>query len=124
MFKLPIFQLMQCLSYRDFTWFIGLLMFVNKEDNILMYEGEYLNIKRISELFSVNYDNMRKAFKTYLQNELVYKGKAPSLKNTNKIVNVLIVNPFVVFNGKNICENTYNLSSHSSWAKLYDEVKE
>ena len=121
MFKLPIIPLMQTLSYRDFTWFIGMTIFIHPENNILMYEGAYLTIKRISELLNINYDSLRKAFVEYTKQGIVIKYKAPSLKNTSKMVNVLAINPFVVFNGKNIEKSLHELCKDTFWAHLYSQ---
>ena len=44
-------------------------------------DGEYLNVKQISELLDVNYDNLKTVFRGYEKNGLIKKVKMPSQKD-------------------------------------------
>ena len=121
-YKNPIEILGRELSNRDFAWFMRLIPYINKEDNILMHEGKYLNVKDISLLLNINYDNARNVFRNYDKLDLVKKTERQSQKDVYKNVNVLVVNPFIMFNGQNLDRSVEKIFNESKWAKLLNEI--
>lgn len=116
-YKNPIEILGRELSNRDFAWFMRLIPYINKEDNILMHNGKYLNVKDVSSLLGINYDNARTVFRDYDKLDLVKRIERPSQKDVYKKVKVLSVNPYIMFNGQNLDKDIESLFCKSKWAK-------
>ena len=117
LYKRAIEQLGRELSNRDFSWFIRLCPYVRMQDCTLRNDdGEYLNVKQISELLDVNYDNLKTVFRGYEKNGLIKKVKMPSQKDIYKEVNVIVVNPFLYVNGEYVVKEIRDLFSDTKWS--------
>lgn len=120
-YKNPIEILGKKLSNRDFAWFMRLIPYINKEDNVLVHNGKYLSTKDISVLLEANYDNVRTVFRNYEKLGLIRKIERPSQKDVYKTVKVLSVNPFIMFNGQNLDVDIYELFKDTEWAGMIKE---
>lgn len=118
-YKTPIEILGKELSNRDFAWFMRLIPYVNMQDCVLYdSNGEYLNVRKLSSLLEVNYDNLQSVIKSYEKNGLVAKIKRPSQKDIYKEVTAICVNPYVLMNGECLIELVNNVFKGTRWAKL------
>lgn len=117
LYKRAIEQLGRELSNRDFSWFVRLSPYVQMQDCSLRNDnGEYLNVKQISELLNVNYDNLKTVFRNYEKDGLIKKVKMPSQKDIYKEVNVIVVNPYLYVNGEYITKEIRELFKDTKWA--------
>lgn len=118
LYKKAIEQLGHELSNRDFSWFIRLSPYVRMQDCTLRDDNdEYLNVKQISELLAVNYDNLKTVFRTYEKNGLIKKVKMPSHKDIYKEVNAIVVNPYLFMNGEYIVKEIRDLFKDTKWSE-------
>lgn len=106
LYKRSISELDKVLSYRDFNWFIRMSEYVGMQDCTLYDDdGNYLNIKKLSNLLDVDYNNFSAAFKVFEKLGLVKKIKSPSQKDVYKKVNTLVTNPYLYMNGEYVIED-------------------
>ena len=118
LYKRAIDQLGRELSNRDFSWFIRLSPYVKMQDCTLRNDNdEYLNVKQISELLGVNYDNLKTVFRSYEKNGLIKKVKMPSQKDIYKEVNVIVVNPFLYVNGEYVVKEIRDMFADTKWSE-------
>ena len=118
LYKRAIDQLGRELSNRDFSWFIRLSPYVRMQDCTLRNENdEYLNVKQISELLGVNYDNLKTVFRSYEKNGLIKKVKMPSQKDIYKEVNAIVVNPFLYVNGEYVVKEIRDMFTDTKWSE-------
>ena len=118
LYKRAIDQLGRELSTRDFSWFIRLCPYVKMQDCTLRNENdEYLNVKQISELLGVNYDNLKTVFRSYEKNGLIKKVKMPSQKDIYKEVNVIVINPFLYVNGEYVVKEIRDMFADTKWSE-------
>lgn len=125
-YKDPIVILGKELSNRDFAWFMRLIPYINKSDCILMNNECYLNVKQISELLDVNYDNAKTVFRNFEKLGLIGKIERQSQKDIYKTNKVLVVNPYIFFNGQDLSKDVFEKFKDSRWAILNksQEIKE
>lgn len=122
MYKNPIEILGGELSNRDFAWFMRLIPYINQSECILVdKQGKYLNVKQISTLLGVNYDNAKSVFRSFEALQLIGKVERKSQKDLYKTIKVIVVNPYIFFNGKNLEKDVYELFKNSIWANLNNE---
>lgn len=122
LYKRSLSELDKVLSYRDFTWFIRMSEYVGMQDCTLYDdEGNYLNVKKLSELLDVDYNNLSSAFKGFEKLGLVKRIKSPSQKDVYKQVNAIATNPYLYMNGEYVVEEIKNQFADTKWAKLYSE---
>lgn len=118
LYKRAIDQLGRELSNRDFSWFIRLSPYVKMQDCTLRNDNdEYLNVKQISELLGVNYDNLKTVFRSYEKNGLIKKVKMPSQKDIYKEVNAIVVNPFLYVNGEYVVKEIRDMFTDTKWSE-------
>lgn len=118
LYKRAIDQLGRELSNRDFSWFIRLSPYVRMQDCTLRNNNdEYLNVKQISELLGVNYDNLKTVFRSYEKNGLIKKVKMPSQKDIYKEVNAIVVNPFLYVNGEYVVKEIRDMFTDTKWSE-------
>ena len=118
LYKRAIDQLGRELSNRDFSWFIRLSPYVKMQDCTLRNDNdEYLNVKQISELLGVNYDNLKTVFRSYEKNGLIKKVKMPSQKDIYKEVNVIVINPFLYVNGEYVVKEIRDMFADTKWSE-------
>ena len=118
LYKRAIDQLGRELSNRDFSWFIRLSPYVKMQDCTLRNDNdEYLNVKQISELLGVNYDNLKTVFRSYEKNGLIKKVKMPSQKDIYKEVNAIVVNPFLYVNGEYVVKEIRDMFADTKWSE-------
>lgn len=118
LYKRAIDQLGRELSNRDFSWFIRLSPYVKMQDCTLRNDNdEYLNVKQISELLGVNYDNLKTVFRSYEKNGLIKKVKMPSQKDVYKEVNAIVVNPFLYVNGEYVVKEIRDMFTDTKWSE-------
>ena len=118
LYKRAIDQLGRELSNRDFSWFIRLSPYVKIQDCTLRNDNdEYLNLKQISELLGVNYDNLKTVFRSYEKNGLIKKVKMPSQKDIYKEVNAIVVNPFLYVNGEYVVKEIRDMFTDTKWSE-------
>ena len=118
LYKRAIDQLGRELSNRDFSWFIRLSPYVKMQDCTLLNDNdEYLNVKQISELLGVNYDNLKTVFRSYEKNGLIKKVKMPSQKDIYKEVNAIVVNPFLYVNGEYVVKEIRDMFTDTKWSE-------
>lgn len=86
------------LSNRDFCWFIRMIQMIEYKDCSLRNNNVYLNIKEISKLLKIDYNNFSSVFKKYENLCLVKKIKRKSQKDVYKCINVLTINPYLYTN--------------------------
>lgn len=121
-YKDPIEILGSELSNRDFAWFMRLIPYISQSECILVdKEGKYLNVKQISALLGVNYDNAKTVFRNFETLDLIGKVERQSQKDLYKTTKVLVVNPYIFFNGKDLKNDVFELFNNSKWAKLNEE---
>lgn len=119
MYKKAIEQLGHELSNRDFAWFMRLAPYVYMQDCALRNDdGEYLNIKQLSELLNVNYNNLKNIFHSYEELELIKKIKMPSQKSIYKEANAIVINPYLLMNGEYVVKDVRDLFKDTKWANL------
>lgn len=124
LYKRSINELNKALSYRNFTWFVSLSEYLGMNDCILYDEDyNYLNIKQLSNLLEVDYDNLRSAFRDYIKLGLVKKIKVTSNKDIYKKVQAIAVNPYLYMNGEYIVEDIRKEFADTKWAKMYTDEK-
>lgn len=120
LYKRTIKPLSKALSYRDFTWFIELSEYAGMWDCILYDDrNNYLNIKSLSKIMDIDYDNFRDAFKNYIGLGLVKKIEVPSQKDIYKKSKALAVNPYLYLNGEYVVDDIKKQFEETSWAKMY-----
>lgn len=120
LYKRSLSELDKELSYRNFTWFIRLSEYLGMRDCILYDDnGNYLNIKNLSELLDIDYDNLKAAFREFTKLELIKKVKVPSQKDVYKTVQAIAANPYLYMNGEYIVEEIRQQFADTKWAKLY-----
>ena len=118
LYKRAIDQLGRELSNRDFSWFIRLSPYVKMQDCTLRNDNdEYLNVKQISELLGVNYDNLKTVFRSYEKNGLIKTVKMPSQKDIYKEVNAIVVNPFLYVNGEYVVKEIRDMFTDTKWSE-------
>ena len=117
--KSIIEDLNNILSNRDFCWFIRMIQYIKTEDCSIRNNDNYLNVKQISELLDVDYNNFSTTFKKYEKNNLVKKIKMESQKDIYKMVNVIVVNPYLYTNTDSVSDDIlnsfYNTQYEKSW---------
>ncbi len=118
-YKMPVEVLGKELTNRDFAWFMRLIPYIHMEDCVLYDDEkkEYLTIRRISELMEVNYDNLCTVFKGYKDKGLIADIERPSLHDGYKTVMAIVVNPYILMNGKCLLEQTNNIFNNLDWHK-------
>ena len=122
LYKRSLSELDKVLSYRDFNWFIRMSEYVGMQDCTLYDdEGNYLNVKKLSQLLDVDYNNFSSAFKGFEKLGLVKKIKVPSRKDVYKQVNGLVTNPYLYMNGEYVLEDIRKQFDDTKWAKLYSD---
>lgn len=122
LYKRSLSELDKVLSYRDFNWFIRMSEYVGMQDCTLYDDdGNYLNVKKLSQLLDVDYNNFSSAFKGFEKLDLVKKIKSPSQKDIYKQVNALVTNPYLYMNGEYVIEDIRQQFSDTKWAKLYED---
>lgn len=122
LYKRSLSELDKVLSYRDFNWFIRMSEYVGMQDCTLYDDdGNYLNVKKLSQLLDVDYNNFSAAFKGFEKLGLVKKIKAPSKKDVYKQVNALVTNPYLYMNGEYVIEDIRQQFADTKWAKLYTD---
>ena len=120
LYKRSIGELDKVLSYRDFNWFIRISEYVGMQDCTLYDDdGKYLNVKRLSQLLDVDYNNFSTAFKGFEKLGLVKRVKVPSQKDVYKKVNAIATNPYLYMNGEYVVEDIRREFIDTKWAKLY-----
>lgn len=121
LYKRMIRILSKELSYRNFTWFVEMSEYVGMWDCVLYDDDDnYLNIRKLSELMDVDYNNLRSAFKDFESRELIKKIEAPSKKDIYKTVKAIVVNPYLYMNGEYIVEEIKQKFINTRWAKIYE----
>lgn len=122
LYKRSLSELDKVLSYRDFNWFIRMSEYVGMQDCTLYDDdGNYLNVKKLSQLLDVDYNNFSAAFKGFEKLGLVKKIKSPSKKDVYKQVNALATNPYLYMNGEYVIEDIRRQFADTKWAKLYTD---
>ena len=120
LYKRSLSELDKVLSYRDFNWFIRMSEYVGMQDCTLYDDdGNYLNVKKLSQLLDVDYNNFSAAFKGFEKSGLVKKIKAPSKKDIYTQVYALVTNPYLYMNGEYVVEDIRQQFADTKWAKLY-----
>lgn len=120
LYKRSIGELDKLLSYRDFNWFIRMSEYVGMQDCTLYDDdGKYLNVRSLSKLLDVDYNNFSSAFKGFEKLGLVKKIEAPSQKDVYKKVSAIATNPYLYMNGEYVIEDIRKEFAETTWAKLY-----
>ena len=124
LYKRSLSELDKILSYRDFNWFIRMSEYVGMYDCTLYDDdGTYLNVRKLSQLLNVDYNNFSSAFKGFEKLGLVKKIKAKSQKDIYKQVNVIAANPYlyiyIYMNGEYVIEDIRQQFVNTTWAKIY-----
>jgi hypothetical protein len=121
-YKNPIEILGGELSNRDFAWFMRLIPYISQSECILIDKDEkYLNVRQISALLGVNYDNAKSVFRNFEALNLIGKVKRRSQKDLYKSIKVIVVNPYIFFNGKDLEKDIYELFKNSRWATINND---
>lgn len=104
------------LSNRDFCWFIRMIQHVKYDDcSIRDINNSYLNVKQISKILAVDYNNFSSALKKFENLNLIKKVEMQSQKDIYKKVKVIVVNPFLYSNIENIKDYILNEFSGSKY---------
>lgn len=121
LYKRTIHILSKELSYRNFTWFVEMSEYVGMLDCILYDDDDnYLNIRKLSKLMDIDYNNLCNAFKDFESKELIKKIEVPSKKDIYKKVKAIAVNPYLYMNGEYIVEKIKQEFVNTRWAKMYE----
>ena len=119
LYKKAIEQLGKELSNRDFSWFIRLSPYVKMNDCTLRNNDDtYLNVKQLSNLLGVNYDNFKTVMRSFEKIGLIKKIRVPSQKDIYKEVNAIVVNPYLYVNGEYVVKEVKDMFALTRWSDL------
>lgn len=119
LYKKAIEQLGKELSNRDFSWFIRLSPYVKMNDCTLRDNDDtYLNVKQLSKLLDVSYDNFKTVMKSFEKIGLIKKIRVPSQKDIYKEVNAIVVNPYLYVNGEYVTKEVKEMFALTHWSSL------
>ena len=119
LYKKAIEQLGKELSNRDFSWFIRLSPYIKMNDCTLRNNDDtYLNVKQLSKLLGVNYDNFKTVMRSFEKIGLIKKIRVPSQKDIYKEVNAIVVNPYLYVNGEYVVKEVKDMFALTQWSNL------
>lgn len=106
-------QLFEVLTTSEMNVFLKLIDYIGYDDCLLRDHKKILCMQDIADIVGIEYSSLRK-----IMPQLEHKGIIKSIPNTNgtKKQNKYLVNPFLVFRGRDINKDILDLFSDTKWA--------
>ena len=108
------------LSNAECSFVLQLMPYISYKDNVLKEDGKVLDIRLLSEVMDVGYDNTRKLVSSLINKGILGRHETGCIENPKIKLQCITANPYIFNRGTIMDKTITTLFDGTGWDKLID----